>query len=411
MTPPGYHVANFDPNLNSSANNEIYDANFIPGFQAGLTETSISWVSGEGFGRIGYWIGPWSHDEDGLPHLAVGPQCCNFVEVAHTQQFREPSWGDYYYVKAGFGPPGVNLENYTSDFKAPADVGLRTDWNWTVQFSLDWAVPSLLNQSNEWAAIGIAATQYVPGVQGNLVYTVVNLWMDRNSSSGLSPSAVGTERMVEPDVVVYHPVQILQRRERDGIPQPFEVPRRHARCPGSLLIQPCSCHLLRLSQRGGIQLQVEHHALVLQGDDPERACLALSGALRSGRGGGRRNGRRSGDSRTGSGPREALSFATGPLPQMTRTVTATPPARQPDSTSSCRSTGAAEARAVCKRDLERERIVRIDGICMGARGGWEKLKKSRGSAAAETSAFSGGSRQLYSMKWRRDRWLRRVAET
>ncbi len=208
LTPPGYHVANFDPNLNSSANNEIYDANFIPGFQAGLTQTSISWVSGEGFGRIGYWIGPWSHDEDGLPHLAVGPQCCNFVEVAHTQQFREPSWGDYYYVKAGFGPPGVNLENYTSDFKAPADVGLRTDWNWTVQFSLDWAVPSLLNQSNEWAAIGIAATQYVPGVQGNLVYTVVNLWMDRNSSSGLSPSAVGTERMVEPDVVVYHPVQI-----------------------------------------------------------------------------------------------------------------------------------------------------------------------------------------------------------
>jgi hypothetical protein len=207
-TPPGYNLSNIDSNLNSSTNNEIYDANFIPGFQAGLTNTSVYWSSGPGRGDVGYWIGPWSRDESGLPHLAVGPQCCNFVEVNHTQQFRKPSWGDFYFVKAGLGPPGVNVQNFTSDFRAPADVGLRTDWNWSVQFSLDWKAPSLLDPSNEWAAIGVAATQYVPSAPGNLVYSVVNFWMDRNSSSELTDYPDGTARLVEPSVVVYHPIQL-----------------------------------------------------------------------------------------------------------------------------------------------------------------------------------------------------------
>jgi hypothetical protein len=205
---PSYTVSNFDPMLNSSLNNQYYDPNFIPGFETGLTNTSVFWQSGAGYANIGYDIGPWSHDEQGIPHLAVGPQCCNFVEVAHTQQFRTPAWGDYYYVRAGFGP-GVNVQNYTADFKTAADVGLLTSMNWTVQLSLDWQAPALLNQSNEYATVGIAATQYVPNFSGNLVYSVVNFWMDGNSSRGMVPSPVGLQRAIEgSNVVVYHPVQL-----------------------------------------------------------------------------------------------------------------------------------------------------------------------------------------------------------
>jgi hypothetical protein len=208
-TPSGFMVSNFDPDLNSTLNNQYYDANFIPGFQVGLTNTSVSWQSGPGFGRVGYDVGTWASDEQGIPHLAVGPQCCNFVEVPHTQQFRQPSWGDYTYVRAGFGGPGVNVQNYTADFKTAADVGLRTDWNWTVQVSFDWTNPVLLDSSNEWVELGIATTQYVPNFPGNLVYTVVNFWMDGNSSHTLNSDYSGVPRTVDgSNVVVYHPVQL-----------------------------------------------------------------------------------------------------------------------------------------------------------------------------------------------------------
>jgi hypothetical protein len=131
------------------------------------------------------------------------------MEVPHTQQFRRVDWGDYYVVKAGFGPPGVNVENYTTNFSAPAYVGLRTDWNWSVQVSLDWKSLVLMNPGNEWGAIGIAITQYVPSAPGNLVYSLVNFWMDGNSSSTITPSTDGNERrVVLPNLVVYHPVQI-----------------------------------------------------------------------------------------------------------------------------------------------------------------------------------------------------------
>src|SRR5712692_8668996 len=153
--PPGFAVSNLDPNLNSPYNNEIFDPNFIPGFLAGLTNTSIEWRTGMGYAKIGYSIGPWSQVEFSVPHFAMGPQCCNFVEVPHTQQFRLPDWGDYYYVRAGFGPLGVNVENFTATFGAPSSyVGLRTDWNWTVSLSLDWSQPVLYNQSSERAAVG-----------------------------------------------------------------------------------------------------------------------------------------------------------------------------------------------------------------------------------------------------------------
>jgi hypothetical protein len=207
--PKGYVVSNLDPTFNSTLNNEIYDPNFLPGFEAGLTNTSVSWSSGNGYGSLAYSIGPWAHEQIGLPHFAVGPQCCNFVEVQHTQQFRRVDWGDYYNVKAGFGPPGVNVENYTTNFSAPAYVGLRTDWNWSVQVSLDWRPPVLMNPSNEWGAIGIAVTQYVPSAPGNLVYSLVNFWMDGNSSSTVTPSSVGDERrFVLPNLAVYYPIQI-----------------------------------------------------------------------------------------------------------------------------------------------------------------------------------------------------------
>ncbi len=208
--PKGYVVSNLDSALNSTFNNEIYDPNFLPGFEAGLTNTSIFWNSGIGYANLGYSIGPWAHQQTGsIPHFAVGPQCCNFQEVSHTQQFRRVEWGDYYYVKAGLGPPGVNVENYTTDFTAPAYVGLRIDWDWTVQFSLNWKAPVMMNSANERGAIGIAITQYVPSASGNLVYTLVNFWMDANSSNYVTPSADGTRRgIAPPNVVIYHPVQI-----------------------------------------------------------------------------------------------------------------------------------------------------------------------------------------------------------
>ena len=207
--PSGYVVSNIDPGFESTLNSEIYNPNFLPGFQVGLTNTSVSWSSGIGYGRVQYSIGPWSHEEVGLPHFAVGPQCCNFVEVPHTQQFRLIDWGDYYHVKAGLGPPGVNVENYTTDFTSPADVGLRTDWNWTVQVSLDWKAPMIMDPANEWAAIRIAVTQFVPNMPGNLVSTLLNFWMEANSSSLITPSADGISRGIfQPNVVAYHPLQV-----------------------------------------------------------------------------------------------------------------------------------------------------------------------------------------------------------
>ena len=211
-TPPGYVVSNMDPtfNFNSSSNNQIYDPNFIPGFQSGLTNVSVSWSSGNGYGNLVYMVGPWARAESGIPHLAVGPQCCNFQEVPHTQQFRRVEWGDYYDVKAGFDLPGVNVQNYTAHFgDPPTYVGLRTDWDWTVQLSLNWKSPLVINPTNSWGAIGIAVTQYVPSAPDKLVYTVVNFWMDENSSSHVSLPADGIGRqVVRPNIVSYHPAQV-----------------------------------------------------------------------------------------------------------------------------------------------------------------------------------------------------------
>jgi hypothetical protein len=209
--PRGYVISNLDPSLNSSFNDEIYDPNFLPGFEAGLTNTSLSWHSGNGYAEIGYSIGPWTRQESStIPHFAVGPQCCNFQEVPHTQQFRRVAWGDYYYVRTGLGPPGINSENFTAEFGAPTSyVGLRTDWDWTVQFSLNWTSPVLMNPANERGSIGIAVTQYVPSAPGKLVYSLINFWMDSNSSRGLTGFSDGSQRAVNPpNVVVYHPLQI-----------------------------------------------------------------------------------------------------------------------------------------------------------------------------------------------------------
>jgi len=210
--PQGYAVSNVDPLLNSSLNNQIYDPNFIPGFDAGLQNVSVTWSSGLGYAKIGYLVGQWSGQGGGIPHLAVGPQCCNFVEVPHTQQFRLPSWGDYYYVRAGLGPPGVNVQNSTGTFGGPTSyVGLRTDWNWTVKISLDWSPPTLSRKGGGSCMIGLAATQYVAAEPGKLVYTLVNFWMDQNSSRLVVPLQDGVSREVTPPTVVeYHPLQLTQ---------------------------------------------------------------------------------------------------------------------------------------------------------------------------------------------------------
>jgi len=206
----GFYAYNFAPTLNSLDNNEIYDPNFIPGFRAGLTNFSLRWDSGLGYAHVGYSIGPWQNLQVALPHMAVGPQCCNFVEIPRTQQYRGEDWGDYYYVKAGFSSPGVNIPNFTSTFTAPANVGLRTDWHWVVSISLDWKPPKLLSARNEWAALGIAATQYVPSAPNKLVYTVVNFWMDSNSSNVLMklPGSSSDRMIAGSHVVVYHPLQM-----------------------------------------------------------------------------------------------------------------------------------------------------------------------------------------------------------
>ena len=211
LSPPqGLYPYNLYPTLNSTDNGPVYDPNFIPGFSKGLTNISITWSTGPGFATMGYWIGPWKGLQVGMPHLAVGPQCCNFQEVPRTQQYRRLEWGDYYNVKAGFLPPGVNLPNYTTDFTAPAYVGLRTDWDWTVSVSLDWRAPLLLNSENEWFAVGVAVTQYVPSVSEKLVYTVLNFWMDSNSSTILATGPHGRDGYIVtgPRIIVYHPLQL-----------------------------------------------------------------------------------------------------------------------------------------------------------------------------------------------------------
>lgn len=111
---------------------------------------------------------------------------------------------------SGLGSPGVNVENYTAVWgDPPSYVGLRTDWKWVVQISLNWKKPILMDSANEWAAIGIAASQYVQGAPGDLVYTIINLWTDSNSSKNVSPLAGRVGRGVtSPDTVVYHPLQI-----------------------------------------------------------------------------------------------------------------------------------------------------------------------------------------------------------
>ena len=208
--PPGYLAYNLDPTLNSSQIGPIYDPNFIPGFQVGLTNTSIFWETGIGYIRFGYAIGPWQYLQVQLPHLAVGPQCCNFHEIPRTQQFRRPEWGDYYEVTAGFLPPAVNIANYTTNFAAPAYVGLRTDWDWVVNFSMNWTPPTIIREENRWSAIGLTATEYVPNAPKKLIYTVVNFWMDSNSTKmlNLNPNDPDSYSAASSNVVVYHPIQL-----------------------------------------------------------------------------------------------------------------------------------------------------------------------------------------------------------
>lgn len=208
--PQGYSVANLDPFFNSTHNNQIYDPNFLPGFEAGLTNTHVSWSSGNGYGNLSYSIGPWNSEEGtGIPHFAVGPQCCNFVEVPHTQQFRKVDWGDYYYVRAGLGSPGINTENYTAVYGGPTTyVGLRTDWDWKVRISLKWENATTMNLANEWGAIGIDTTQVDPAAPGQLVYTLVNFWMDSNSSQVFDSSSKAGRWVAGPNLVIYHPMQM-----------------------------------------------------------------------------------------------------------------------------------------------------------------------------------------------------------
>jgi len=111
-------------------------------------------------------------------------------------------------VRAGFGSPGVNVENYTTDFSVPAYVGLRTDWDWKVQVSLDWKSPVMMNPGNELGAVGMDITQYVPNAPGKLVGTLINFWMDSNSSSHMASFPDGIERSVGSNLVTYHPVQM-----------------------------------------------------------------------------------------------------------------------------------------------------------------------------------------------------------
>jgi hypothetical protein len=209
--PNGFYAYNLYPTLSAPVNGRIYVPNFVPGFQVGLTNISLRWESGVGYAHIGYSVGPWRILQVAMPHMAVGPQCCNFNETPHTQENSQKDWGNHYHSSAGFLYPGVNEPNYNlTDFSRPAYVGLRTDWQWVVSVSLDWKAPKLLRPENEWATVGIVGCQYVPSAPQKLVYTVVNFWMDHNSSSMFANSSnVSSERHVaSPYVVIYHPIQL-----------------------------------------------------------------------------------------------------------------------------------------------------------------------------------------------------------
>ncbi|MHB8567366.1 MAG: hypothetical protein ACYC7D_01195 [Nitrososphaerales archaeon] len=210
----GYTSYNIDPTLsNASLNGLIFDPNFIPGFQSGLPNTSIYFSTGQDYANIGYSVGPWNETYYQVPHLAVGPQNSNFQEIPRTQQFRMLSWGDYYTVKAAFLPPAVNLSGYNASFQLtePIYVGLRTDWQWQVQLSMNWHQPKLLDQGNQWAAIGLVTTEYVPSAPSKLVYTIIDFWMDENSSTfGSNPSSIDNYSIVRSSStsVTYHPLQL-----------------------------------------------------------------------------------------------------------------------------------------------------------------------------------------------------------
>jgi hypothetical protein len=74
---------------------------------------------------------------------------------------------------------------------------------------MNWTPPLLMDLRNEWASVGLVATQYVPSLPGKLVYTEVNFWMDGNSSASLLTSADGVARRIsQPNLVVYHPIQV-----------------------------------------------------------------------------------------------------------------------------------------------------------------------------------------------------------
>lgn len=214
--PSGYTAYNIDQAFsNITLNGLVFDPNFIPGFKVGLPNTSISFDTGLGYANVGYWIGPWNETYYQVPHLAVGPQNSNFQEIPRTQQFRMPTWGDYNAVKAAFVSPAVNIPNYNASFllTQPIYVGLRTDWNWQVQMSMDWNAPILLDQKNEWVAVGLAITEYVPNAPTKLIYTVVDFWMDKNSSTfGKVTSNQGSGNYsivrIGTDAVTYHPIQL-----------------------------------------------------------------------------------------------------------------------------------------------------------------------------------------------------------
>ena len=182
---PALHVYNLAPAFGDPRNDEIWDPNFIPGFN-GTPGVSINWSAPLGGpGVLSYYVGPWANGSvASYPHFVVGPQAFNFVEVPRTQVFRSPHWGDYEQVRQGFLSCAVNLGNYTVNTSAalhPIYIGMpESGVDWSVRLSIHWNPAVQTPGVPADARFELVTTTTLPALgpysYPRLVYTEMVLW-------------------------------------------------------------------------------------------------------------------------------------------------------------------------------------------------------------------------------------------
>ncbi|HZY91732.1 MAG TPA: hypothetical protein VFG07_03020 [Thermoplasmata archaeon] len=195
-------VYNLAPTFRDAHNDEIWDPNFLPGFN-GTPGVHINWSDPFGGpGVLSYYVGPWTNGSvAAYPHFGVGPQAFNFVEVPRTQVFRSPEWGDYQNVRQGFQACAVNLGNYTvnpTQALHPVYIGMPEDGvDWSVQLALHWNLPVVTAGLPVDARFELVTTTTLPALSANttprLVYTEFVLWSAASSIALASRSLPQSE--------------------------------------------------------------------------------------------------------------------------------------------------------------------------------------------------------------------------